>query len=102
MTTCLCTTSVVLFFLKSDGRRLAICANPATTPISDDGFKAVASFGNTDSTAAFISRVISTVRGKVISPSGLRDFAAFATHEGLPVCTLNELKRQLRQAAEAE
>jgi len=93
------TCGIFLLALSSPTRRTAIVAHPSAVPLSDEGFRLVAKMGSTDMSLAFILRVVAVLQGEVLDQDKLREFAAFSSLDGEPVCDFVSLKRQLRESA---
>jgi hypothetical protein len=90
----------VFILLKNPSLRQAIVANPSTVPLNDTGFKLVAAMRNTDKTVAFLKRVITSMRGKVLDTDTLFTYAAYATKGGKPNAGYRDLCADLKKLVE--
>jgi hypothetical protein len=90
----------LIILLLSDPRvSSAMSLQPATVPLTSEGYKLIAATKDTDAAVTYLSRATSALNGKVLDQDRLREFAAFSSHEGQVVAeSYAELKRQLYKA----
>eukprot|EP00929_Paragymnodinium_shiwhaense_P042019 TRINITY_DN2181_c0_g1_i5.p1 TRINITY_DN2181_c0_g1~~TRINITY_DN2181_c0_g1_i5.p1 ORF type:complete len:768 (-),score=193.28 TRINITY_DN2181_c0_g1_i5:190-2385(-) len=89
----------ILLALKDPQRRHRVTAHPRIVALNDEGFRKVASTHSTEDMFVFVSRVVTAMNGKVADRARLKEFAAFASRNGLPNTDYAGLKRQLRDCS---
>merc|ERR1719409_2507630 len=75
----------LVMLASKDPRRADMSCHAAVAPLNDDGFRQVANMQTTDDMLTFILRTVQVMNGKVVDQDRLRQFAAFASSDGVPV-----------------
>lgn len=93
--------SILLLATSSEKRRRHMAAHPGLVPLNDLGYELMSELRDTNKVESFLARTVVAMNGKVESQKKLRVFAAFCHHQGKPVTTFADLKKQLRDSVKA-